>query len=205
MQLRVCLLLLNIVFKVVLLLLSFSVLNLSYAAMIPFRFSEMTPADIPAVQSFLVEHLNLYFNAGRAMPSAEEDLFDLAQQYILQERNSLLCAWSENQELIATLAVYQYDDRITELRGRYNLSETAEICRCYVDERYRRQGIGSQLFALAEVFCQRHQYKTLYLHTHHFLPGGYYFWLRNNFNVIMDMQDEWQLVHMESTQKRVKC
>jgi len=28
--------------------------------------------------------------------------------------------------------------------------------------------------------------------------------LRNNFNVIMDMQDEWQLVHMESTQKSVK-
>lgn len=71
-----------------------------------------------------------------------------------------------------------------------------------MDERYRRQGIGSQLFALAKVFCQRHQYKTLYLHTHHFLPGGYYFWLRNNFNVIMDMQDEWQLVHMESTQKK---
>ena len=111
----------------------------------------------------------------------------------------MLCAWSEKQELIATLAVCQYNDRITELRGRYNLRETAEICRCYVDERYRRQGIGSQLFALADVFCQQHQYKTLYLHTHHFLPGGYHFWLRNNFKVIMDMQDEWQLVHMESS------
>lgn len=109
--------------------------------MIPFRFSEMTHADIPAVQSFLIEHLNLFFNAGRSMPSTEEDLFDLEQQYLLQERNLLLCAWSENQELIATLAVCQYNDRITELRGRYNLRETAEICRCYVDERYRRQGL----------------------------------------------------------------
>ncbi|MDX7127505.1 hypothetical protein SJ300_08980, partial [Citrobacter portucalensis] len=79
--------------------------------MIPFRFSEMTHADIPAVQSFLIEHLNLFFNAGRSMPSAEEDLFDLEQQYLLQERNLLLCAWSENQELIATLAVCQYNDR----------------------------------------------------------------------------------------------
>ena len=106
------------------------------------RFSEMTHADIPAVQSFLIKHLNLFFNAGRVIPAAEEDIFDLRQQYILQERNLLLCAWSEKQELIATLAVCQYDDRITELRGHYNLPETAEICRCYVDARYRRQGIG---------------------------------------------------------------
>lgn len=158
---------------------------------------EMTRSDIPAVQSFLVEHLNLYFNAGRAKPSADQDIFNLEQQYILQERNQLLCAWSETQELIATLAVCQYDDRITELQGRYNLLETAEICRCYVDKNHRRQGIGSQLIALAGKFCQEHKYSTLYLHTHHFLPGGYHFWLRNQFNVVMDMQDEWQLVHME--------
>ncbi|HBI3679769.1 TPA: GNAT family N-acetyltransferase [Citrobacter freundii] len=161
------------------------------------RFSEMTHADIPAVQSFLIKHLNLFFNAGRVMPAAEEDIFDLKQQYILQERNLLLCAWSEKQELIATLAVCQYDDRITELRGHYYLPETAEICRCYVDARYRRQGIGSRLFALAQMFCQQQKYKTLYLHTHHFLPGGYHFWLRKDFSIVMDMQDEWQLVHMQ--------
>lgn len=50
------------------------------------RFSEMAHADIPAVQSFLIKHLNLFFNAGRVMPTAEEDIFDLRQQYILQEK-----------------------------------------------------------------------------------------------------------------------
>jgi len=165
--------------------------------MFPFTLREMAHADIPAVQSFLVQHLNLFFNAGRSIPSADEDIFNLEQQYISQERNLLLCAWDEKQELIATLAVCQYDDRLAELRGRYNLSETAEICRCYVDKRYRRQGIGSQLIAFAEEFCRQQQYKTLYLHTHHFLPGGYHFWLRNHFSVVMDMQDKWQLVHME--------
>ena len=54
-------------------------------AMTRLRFSEMTHADIPAVQSFLIKHLNLFFNAGRVMPAAEEDIFDLRQQYILQE------------------------------------------------------------------------------------------------------------------------
>lgn len=167
--------------------------------MIPSRFSEMTCADIPAVQSFLTEHLNLFFNAGRSMPSTEEDLSDLEQQHLLQERNLLFYAWNENQELVATLAVCRYNDRITELRGRYNLRETAEICRCYVSEHCRRQGADSQLFALANIFYQQHQYKTLYLHIHYFLPGGYHFWLRNNFKVIMDMQDEWRLVRMESS------
>lgn len=161
------------------------------------RFSEMTHADIPAVQSFLIKHLNLFFNAGRVMPAAEEDIFDLKQQYILQERNLLLCAWSEKQELIATLAVCQYDDRITELRGHYNLPETAEICRCYVDARYRRQGIGSRLFALAQMFCQQQNIKPYIFILIISCTEGIIFWLRKDFSVVMDMQDEWQLVHMQ--------
>ena len=81
------------------------------------------------------------------------------------------------------------------------MTETAEICRCYVDKRYRRQGIGRQLLAFAETFCEQQQYTRLYLHTHHFLPGGYSFWQRNDFQVVMDMHDDWQLVHMERSHK----
>lgn len=50
---------------------------------------------------------------------------------------------------------------------------------------------------LAEAYCQRQQYKTLYLHTHHFLPGGYQFWCNNHFNVFLDEGGEQQIVHME--------
>ncbi len=169
--------------------------------MIPFTIREMTGEDIPAVQLFLTQHLNEFFAADRPVPSAGEDVFHLRQQYIQQERNLLLCAWSDKHELIATLAVCQYDDRIAELRGRYILTETAEICRCYVDKRFRRQGIGRQLLAFAETFCEQQQYTLLYLHTHHFLPGGYSFWKRNDFQVVMDMHDDWQLVHMERSHK----
>lgn len=58
------------------------------------------------------------------------------------------------------------------LRGRYDLANTAEICRCYVEQEHRRRGIGRQLMTLAEAYCQRQQYKTLYLHTHHFYPAA---------------------------------
>lgn len=162
-----------------------------------FTFREITEADIPAVQSFIIRHLNLYFNANRPAPEPHEDVLDLHSQYLQQPRNLLLGVWNERQQLIATLAVCQYDDRLKLLRGRYPLFSTAEICRCYVEQEYRRQGIGSQLVLLAEQFCDRQQYKTRYLHTHHFLPGGYQFWLRHHFAVYLEEGGEQQIVHME--------
>jgi GNAT superfamily N-acetyltransferase len=160
-------------------------------------FREITEADIPAVQSFIIRHLNLYFSANKPLPHPHEDVFGINHQYIQQQRNLLLGVWNTQQQLIATLAVCQYDDRILPLKGRYMLSETAEICRCYVELDYRRQGIGSQLVALAEHFCRHQQYKVCYLHTHHFLPGGYQFWLRHHFSVFFDEGGEQQIVHME--------
>ncbi|HHU0690599.1 GNAT family N-acetyltransferase [Citrobacter sp. Marseille-Q3906] len=162
-----------------------------------FVYREITETDIPAVQSFIIRHLNLYFNANRPLPDSSQDVLALRSQYIHQPRNLLIGVWDEQQQLIATLAVCQYDDRISTLRGRYNLSTTAEICRCYVEQNYRRQGIGGQLVSLAEQFCLRQQYKTLYLHTHHFLPGGYPFWLRHHFTELLDEGGEQQIVHME--------
>lgn len=148
----------------------------------PFVFREITRDDIPAVQSFIIRHLNLYFNAGRALPTASDDVFDLQGNYLERERNQLFGVWNEQQQIIGTLAICQYDDRIEMLHGRYNLPETAEICRCYVEQQH---------------------YKILYLHTHHFLPGGYQFWRRNLFNVFMDVGDEWQIVHMEKPCKYI--
>lgn len=133
-----------------------------------FIFREITEADISSVQSFIIHHLNLYFNANRPAPEPHADVLNLRSHYLHQPRNLLLGAWNNRQQLIATLAVCQYDDRIPALRGRYQLSSTAEICRCYVAQEYRRQGIGSQLVLLAEQFCDQQQYKTRYLHTHHF-------------------------------------
>ena len=165
-----------------------------------FIFREITEADISSVQSFIIHHLNLYFNANRPAPEPHADVLNLRSHYLHQPRNLLLGAWNNRQQLIATLAVCQYDDRIPALRGRYQLSSTAEICRCYFSQEYRRQGIGSQLVLLAEQFCDRQQYKIRYLHTHHFLPGGYQFWLRNHFTVFFDEGGEQQIVHMEKYQ-----
>ncbi|HGY5078346.1 GNAT family N-acetyltransferase [Citrobacter freundii] len=162
-----------------------------------YTFREITESDIPAVQSFIIRHLNLYFQANRPTPRPDEDILDLRSHYLHHPRNLLLGAWDAHQQLIATLAVCQYDDRIMALRGRYDLANTAEICRCYVEQEHRRRGIGRQLMTLAEAYCQHQQYKTLYLHTHHFLPGGYQFWCNNHFNVFLDEGGEQQIVHME--------
>lgn len=85
----------------------------------PFVFREITRDDIPAVQSFIIRHLNLYFNAGRALPTASDDVFDLQGNYLERERNQLFGVWNEQQQIIGTLAICQYDDRIEMLHGRY--------------------------------------------------------------------------------------
>lgn len=138
----------------------------------PFVFREITRDDIPAVQSFIIRHLNLYFNAGRALPTASDDVFDLQGNYLERERNQLFGVWNEQQQIIGTLAICQYDDRIEMLHGRYNLPETAEICRCYVDQHYRRQGIGSQLVSLAEQFASSNTIKYYICTPIIFYPAG---------------------------------
>lgn len=73
----------------------------------------------------------------------------------------------------------------------------AEISRCYVDAKYHRLGIGTFLFERACAYANICAYEKLYLHTHYFLPGGYYFWKKMGFEITLDEKDSWQTVHME--------
>jgi hypothetical protein len=71
------------------------------------RFSEMTHADIPAVQSFLIKHLNLFFNAGRVMPLLKKISSISRQQYILQEKEIYALRVGENKSssLLAGMSI----------------------------------------------------------------------------------------------------
>jgi hypothetical protein len=58
---------------------------------------------------------------------------------------AIIAAVSTKQQVIGTIAVHRYDDRIEELKGNYELPSTAEIVKCYVDAAMRRRGIGVDL------------------------------------------------------------
>jgi len=156
----------------------------------------ITENDIKQVQDFLMKHLVELFNSdGQA--AVTDDVWGLKESYVLPERNNMWGAYDESGELLGTIAIAQYNGRIEPLKGRYDLFTTAEIGRCYINENMRRKGIGKLLLDKAVEFCVDKGYKTIYLHTHHFLPGGYNFWQKNNFSVVLDEGGSYEIVHME--------
>jgi GNAT superfamily N-acetyltransferase len=112
-------------------------------------------------------------------------------------RNAFFIAYNENHKIIGAISISFYDNRIDKLKKRYQNKNIAEIGRCYVNEEYRRCGIGSKLFELAKSFAHNKSYEKLYLHTHYFLPGGYHFWQKMGFKITLDEKNNLQTVHME--------
>lgn len=125
-----------------------------------------------------------------------KDLTEMESYYINKENASLFVAFS-NHEVVGTIAIRPYDDRIVEVKNRYDLDKTCEVIKCYIGEDTRRKGIGSLLYKKAEQFCRDAGYLKIYLHTHQFLPGGLQFWLKKGFTVTIDQIDKIETVHME--------
>ena len=153
-------------------------------------------SDIERVQSFLFKHLQEFF-AHDGQTAVSADVWGLAKKYIEPERNQMWAAFSPEGAVMGTIAICEYNDRIVVLKGRYPEKTTAEVGRCYIDKTCRRQGIGSRLLETAETFSREQGYKMIYLHTHHFLPGGFHFWQKQGFKVTLDEGGLEELVHME--------
>ncbi len=125
-----------------------------------------------------------------------KDLTDMELLFLTREKATFLAAFYKDQ-VVGTIAVRPYDGRIVSLGNRYNLEETCEIIKCYVDKNLRKQGIGSSLFNEVERYCKEVGYKMMYLHTHKFLPGGLSFWQKKGFITILDECNEQATVHLE--------
>jgi GNAT superfamily N-acetyltransferase len=152
--------------------------------------------DIAPVQEFLFEQLKDLF-AREGQGAVTGDVLGLSRSYIEPERNQMWAAFSPEGAVIGTIAICEYNDRIEVLKGRYPRPTTAEIGRCYIDKALRRQGLGARLLETAEAFCREQGYRTIYLHTHHFLPGGFNFWRKQGFRIVLDEGGSYELVHME--------
>ena len=154
--------------------------------------------DIQVVQAFLMHQLKTLFFQDK-QGAITDDVLGLEKMYLWPERNNLWAAFDQNGKVVGTGAICIYNDRIDCIKGRYHLPETAEIGRCYVDEMIRRQGIGSEIMAEMVKFCQEKEYKKMYLHTHHFLPGGFDFWKKQGFEILIDDGQDggYETIHME--------
>jgi GNAT superfamily N-acetyltransferase len=152
--------------------------------------------DIASVQNFLLGQLqDLFSQDGQS--AITDDVWGLAKLYIEPARNQMWAVFTPDGIVIGTIAICEYNDRIAVLKGRFAAGKTAEIGRCYIDKTLRRQGIGSKLLKIAEEFCREQAYNMIYLHTHHFLPGGFHFWQSQGFTITLDEGGSYELVHME--------
>ena len=154
--------------------------------------------DIQVVQAFLMHQLKTLFFQDK-QGAITDDVWGLEKMYLQPERNNLWVVFDQDGKVVGTGAICTYNDRIECMKGRYHLPEIAEIGRCYVDETIRRQGIGSEIMAAMVKFCQEKEYKKMYLHTHHFLPGGFNFWQKQGFEILIDDGHDggYETIHME--------
>ena len=120
-----------------------------------------------------------------ALPGLDQrpNLLNLEETYLRPARAALLAAFSEGGEVIGSVALQPYDDRLSAVRGVYDLERTAEVRRCYVAAARRGQGAGQTLMRALTAEARRAGYTALCLHTHRHLPRGFAFWSRQGFAV----------------------
>lgn len=151
---------------------------------------------IGEVQGFLFSQIKKEFGYGY-VPEFHQDIKNLKEYYIDPQRNSFFVAFDESNNIIATIGIRAYDKSFEEFEGIYSNNTTASIWRLFVDEKYRRCGIASMLFKIAEKFAYKNLYKEIYLHTHKTLDGAIDFWKKMGFKVTIDTNNELQTVHMD--------
>lgn len=117
--------------------------------------------------------------------------------YLEPDDATFYAAISSEGEVVGSIAVVRYDERLEETRGFYDGQSTAEIVKCYVDAKRRRQGIGAELVREALHFCREAGYENAYLHTHRFLPGVVTFWEQQGFEIKCETKDALETIHMD--------
>lgn len=163
---------------------------------------EVKKDDIPQVIDFVQRVFEEVFPFP-LRESSKNQLLKMEEIYVNQANAYFAAAFAENEQILGTIAVHPYDDRILVMKNRFELETTYEITKCYIERHHRRFGIGTMLWEHAYQFCQRNgNGQTLYLHTHKFLPGGYPFWLSKGFSVLIDEKDALETIHMEKKVER---
>ena len=157
---------------------------------------QVTASDIIPALDFIIPMLHeVYPN----IPDVAErwDLANMEAAYIIPEDSVMFAAFDSDGQVVGTIAIRPYDDRLEAVRDCYKLGYTAELSRCYIKSSLRRQGIASALLAVIEEYCGQYGYQTICLHTHRFLPGGFPFWLSQNYVIRTEKMGVIETIYMD--------
>lgn len=159
--------------------------------------------DLMEIREFLFRMIKKEFGYDY-VPKWHQDIMNLDEYYIDPERNAFFVAYSEDGEIIGTIGIRAYDKNFEQFRHLYSNESTSSIWRLFVDRRYRRCGLASKMFSVAENFAKDNGYNDIYLHTHKNLDGALRFWTKMGFVITLDEGDELETVHMEKYIKKLE-
>ena len=159
---------------------------------------KVTAKDIVSALDFIIPMLQeIYPNIPDV--AVRWDLANMEEAYVIPDNSVMFAAFEENGQVIGTVAIRPYDDRLEDVRGCYHVPATAELSRCYVKSSLRRKGIAGGLVAAIEEYCQQYGYQTICLHTHKFLPGGFPFWVSQGYTIRREKPEELETVYMDKS------
>ncbi len=159
--------------------------------------------EISNVQEFLFKMIKSEFGYDY-VPQWHQDIVNLEQYYINPKRNNFFVAYTKTGEIIATIGIRAYDKDFPEFKHLYSIDATSSIWRLFVDRRFRRCGLASKMFSIAENFANMSNYDNIYLHTHKTLHGAIEFWTKMGFVVALDSNDDLETVHMDKKIQELK-
>ena len=160
--------------------------------------------EIMRIQEFLFSMIKNEFGHGY-VPEWHKDIVKMDEYYINPKRNNFFVAYDEKTgKIIATIGIRAYDKDFPEFEHLYSKETTSSIWRLFVDRRYRRCGLASKMFGVAENFANDSGYMQIYLHTHKTLDGAIQFWKKMGFVVALDTNNSLQTVHMDKQIQKLK-
>jgi GNAT superfamily N-acetyltransferase len=110
----------------------------------------------------------------------------------------LLLASTPTTDIAGIIAYRKYDGRFTfpELTFSDN-ADVVEVVRLFVNPELRGQGIATKLVKALVQQARKDGARTMYLHTHPFLPGAQYLWEKEGWRVVIKEEEEpWFTIHM---------
>ncbi len=127
-----------------------------------------------------------------------EDLREFKKHYLDSRYCGGYLAEDGAGDLIGFIAMRRYDGRFKAL---FALEEdpVVEVQKLFVRPDFRRKGIASRLFQGLYDIAIASGVKSLYLHTHPFLPGAESFWEKQGFQIIhREVEPVYRTIHMVS-------
>ena len=114
----------------------------------------------------------------------------------------LLLASTPQTPIAGIIAYRKYDGRFSQKFPELTFSNTdtssvVEVVRLFVNPELRGQGIATKLIRALVQQAREDGVRTMYLHTHPFLPGAQYLWEKEGWRVVVKEEEEpWWTIHM---------